>query len=120
MVRVLVVGSIHMDLVVTVDRFPEAGETVIGSGFKMTPGGKGANQAVAAARLGAETYMVGRLGRDFFGQVLRENLRRNRVRDDFVVEDPESYTGVALIFVDREGRNMRGYPRRTWTGLSVA
>jgi len=106
MVRVLVVGSIHMDLVVVLDRFPEIGETVIGRDFKMTPGGKGANQAVAAARLGAETYMVGRLGRDFFGRVLRENLKRNGVRDDFVVEDPESYTGVALIFVDVEGRNM--------------
>jgi len=104
--RILVVGSVHMDFVVVMDRFPVVGETVIGRNFKMTPGGKGANQAVAAARLGAETYMVSRLGRDVIGEKLLENLRRNNVSTDYVVIDPETYTGVALIFVDSEGRNM--------------
>jgi len=104
--RVVVVGSMHMDFVVVLNRFPEIGETVIGKDFKMTPGGKGANQAVSAARLGAETYLVSRVGNDSIGVHLLENLRSNSVRDRYVTIDTESYTGVALIFVDSKGRNM--------------
>ena len=68
MAKVAVVGSINMDLVVRVPRFPLAGETILGGGFQTIPGGKGANQAVAARRLGAEVAMIGRVGGDAFGE----------------------------------------------------
>lgn len=103
---ITVVGSIHVDYTVKLPRLPAIGETVIGLEFKKSPGGKGANQAVASARLGAETYMVGRIGRDEDGRILLENLRSNGVRVDYVKVDPESYTGIALIMVDSEGRNI--------------
>ena len=105
-IRLVVVGSTHMDFTVTTDHLPEVGETVIGSVFKMSPGGKGANQAVAASRLGAQVYMVGRVGRDYLGGLLLENLKGNKVNTVYIVEDPSSYTGVALITVDKNGRNM--------------
>lgn len=100
-----VLGSIHMDYVVTLDRMPRLGETVIGRGFKMTPGGKGANQAVAAARLGAEVYMIGMVGNDVIGDELIKNFERNRVNVDYV-KRAETHSGVALIFVDSEGNNV--------------
>ena len=73
--KIAVLGSIHMDYVVTLDRMPRLGETLIGKEFKMTPGGKGANQAVAAARLGAEVHMIGRVGEDLIGDELIKNLK---------------------------------------------
>ena len=100
-----VLGSIHMDYVVTLDRMPRLGETVIGRGFKMTPGGKGANQAVAAARLGADVYMIGMVGNDVIGDELIKNFERNRVNVDYV-KHAETHSGVALIFVDSEGNNV--------------
>ena len=100
-----VLGSIHMDYVVTLDRMPRLGETVIGRGFKMTPGGKGANQAVAAARLGADVYMIGMVGNDVIGDELIKNFERNRVNVDYV-KRAETHSGVALIFVDSEGNNV--------------
>lgn len=103
---VTVVGSIHVDYTVKLPRLPSIGETVIGLEFKKLPGGKGANQAVAAARLGAETYMVGRVGADEDGRMLLENLRRNSINVDYVKIDPASYTGIALIMVDVEGHNV--------------
>ena len=71
--KILVVGSFVMDLIVTASRFPAAGETVIGSGFTTAPGGKGANQAVQAARLGADVTMFGKVGNDDFGRRLLES-----------------------------------------------
>ncbi len=103
---VTVIGSIHMDFTAVMEKFPRIGETVISYDFKMSPGGKGANQAVAAARLGAKTFMVGKVGDDFIGKILLENLAKNNVLTDYVSIDNTVYTGLALIFVDREGRNM--------------
>ncbi|RLG77772.1 MAG: ribokinase [Thermoprotei archaeon] len=105
MVRVVVVGSIHMDFYVKVPRIPRPGETVLGSGFIMSPGGKGANQAVGAARLGAETYMVGRVGKDWLGNALIDNFRANGVNSEYVMQDPSIHTGVAFILLEESGEN---------------
>ncbi|MCX7680897.1 MAG: ribokinase [Anaerolineae bacterium] len=104
-VRITVVGSLNMDMVVRVPRLPRPGETVIGSDFRTIPGGKGANQAVAAARLGAQTSMVGRVGRDDFGRLLLDNLAAAQVDHRFVRQDPGAPTGVAFIEVDDAGKN---------------
>jgi ribokinase len=106
MVRVTVVGSLNMDLVVKARRLPRAGETVSGGTFDTFPGGKGANQAVAAARLGARVAMVGRVGGDAFGRQLVDALTRDRIEVSHVRADPGSATGVAFIGVDVEGQNM--------------
>ncbi|MBI2862024.1 MAG: ribokinase [Chloroflexi bacterium] len=104
--RVVVVGSANMDLVVKVPHLPQTGETVLGGTFLRAPGGKGANQAVAAARLGCEVFFVGRVGTDPFGDELLAGLARDGVRLDYVVRDQEAPTGVALIFVGEDGSNM--------------
>lgn len=106
MVPVCVVGSLNMDLVVKVARFPQVGETVSGGAFATFPGGKGANQAVAAARLGARVAMVGRTGADSFGRQLADVLGRDGIDVRHVRADPDAATGVAFVGVDGEGRNM--------------
>ncbi|MFN2182802.1 MAG: ribokinase, partial [Anaerolineae bacterium] len=103
--RIAVAGSLNMDLVVRSPRIPRPGETIIGGEYRHVPGGKGANQAVAAARLGAQVAMVGRLGRDAFGDQLRNNLAAGGVDTSFVVQDAGIATGVALIVVDDAGQN---------------
>jgi ribokinase len=103
--HVTVVGSLNMDLVARAPRIPRAGETIIGGNFHMLPGGKGANQAVAAARLGAQVSMVGRVGRDAFAGPLLDNLTAAKVDHTFVTQDPEAGTSVALIVVDDAGQN---------------
>jgi ribokinase len=103
--RVTVVGSLNMDLVARAPRIPQPGETIIGGDFHTVPGGKGANQAVAAARLGAQVSMVGRVGRDAFADPLLNNLAAAGVDHTFVTQDPEAATGVALIVVDDAGQN---------------
>lgn len=102
---IIVVGSLNMDLVVRAPRLPQVGETIIGSEFGTYPGGKGANQAVAAARLGGAVKMIGRVGKDDFGQALLGNVSDNGVDTSFILRDPQSATGVALITVDDAGRN---------------
>ncbi len=102
---IIVFGSINMDLIAQVPRLPKHGETLTGTGFFTTPGGKGANQAVAAARLGALTYMVGRVGNDEFGAVLRKHLEDEGVRTNAVTTDPEFSSGVAQIAVEESGQN---------------
>jgi len=106
MVKVCVVGSLNMDLVVKGPRLPRVGETVSGGTFATFPGGKGANQAVAAARLGAHVTMVGKVGQDAFGRQLVNGLRREDIDVAHVGVDPGEATGVAFIGVDGEGRNM--------------
>jgi ribokinase len=103
--RVTVVGSLNMDLVVRVPRFAQPGETIIGGDFRTVPGGKGANQAVAAARLGAQVSMVGRVGCDAFSGPLLENLACAGVDHTFVTQDEGAATGIALIAVDDAGQN---------------
>lgn len=102
--RVTVLGSANMDLVGTSDRLPQAGETVLGNDFAMIPGGKGANQALAAAHAGAECVMVAAVGDDTFGPVLRSGLAAAGVDVDLVRVAPGP-SGVALIAVDRRGEN---------------
>ncbi len=103
--HILVVGSINTDLVVRVPRHPQIGETILGGSFATFPGGKGANQAVAAARLGAEVKMIGRVGKDAFGEALLETVARDGVDTSFLFRDPDAASGVALITVDEAGRN---------------
>jgi len=104
--RIAVVGSLHMDLTVKAEAIPHVGETVLGREFKMAPGGKGANQAVAAAKLGANVTMIGRVGTDSFGDDLIKNLVQHGINADYIMRDPETYTGLALIMVDRKGENI--------------
>lgn len=99
MTRIVVVGSINMDLVTVVGRFPDPGETLLGERFFTTHGGKGANQAVAAARLGAKVVMVGAIGRDAFGDQLRENLQREGVALDHLHMLEDETSGTASIAI---------------------
>lgn len=101
---VLVIGSLNADLVVRAPRFPKPGETISGEGLQIIPGGKGANQAVAAARQGASVGMVGRVGKDSFGPFLLNSLRSDHIDASHVIVD-ESATGTAIIVVDSNGQN---------------
>lgn len=103
--RISVVGSLNMDLVVRSPHFPQPGETIFGSDFETIPGGKGANQAVAAARLGGQVSMVGRVGDDAFADALVDNLASAGVDSSFVLRDERAASGVALIVVDDNGEN---------------
>ena len=103
--NVVVVGSANMDLVVRAHRAPGAGETVQGRSLDYLPGGKGANQAVAAARLGARTYMVCRVGDDSLGEPVRRNLIENGVDISHVRVATGTPQGLAIIIVDDEGQN---------------
>ena len=101
---ILVAGSLNMDLVASARRLPGKGETVFGDRFATFPGGKGANQAVAAGKLGADVRMVGCVGKDGFGAQLLESLKKSDVDARFV-EQVDNTTGTALITVDAEGSN---------------
>jgi ribokinase len=102
---IVVIGSLNMDLVVKTERMPSPGETLAGSGFRTIPGGKGANQAAAMARLGGRVSMVGRVGADAFGRELVDNLAAQGVDTRHVRADSEAPTGIAMIVVDRDGEN---------------
>lgn len=104
MKRIVVIGSVSMDLVVTTDKRPQAGETVIGQAFQTVPGGKGANQAVAAARLGGRVEMVGCVGSDEFGQRIRQNFEQNEVGTQQLRTIDGEVTGTAHIVL-AEGDN---------------
>jgi len=97
--RVFVAGSINMDVVATADRHPQVGETVAGKAVLYFPGGKGANQAVAAAKLGASSTLIGRLGTDTFGQELRTFLAAQGIDLALVKDTAEAHTGTALITI---------------------
>ncbi len=104
MPEILVVGSLNADLVVRTPRFPQPGETISGEDLQVIPGGKGANQAVAAARHGANVSMLGRVGKDTFGDFLLDNLKQNQV-DVRSVQRDDASTGTAIIVVDSNGQN---------------
>ncbi|HDR4725841.1 MULTISPECIES: ribokinase [Bacillus] len=106
MPNIAVVGSISMDLVAVSKKRPKAGETVIGEAFHTIPGGKGANQAVAAARLGANVAMVGAVGNDNYGTVVRSNLENERVFIDYVVPVTDAATGIAHIVLAEEDNSI--------------
>jgi len=101
---ILVIGSLNADLVVRAPHFPQPGETISGDDLHIIPGGKGANQAVAAARQGASVAMLGRVGKDSFGDTLLDNLKNNHV-DISNIERDDASTGTAIIVVDRNGQN---------------
>jgi ribokinase len=102
---IVVIGSLNMDLVVRVARMPRGGETVPGGDLQLIPGGKGANQAVAAARLGSSVAMVGRVGNDAFGPRLVDGLGSQGVDVTHVTADTDIATGTAMILVDDRGEN---------------
>jgi ribokinase len=102
---IVVVGSANTDMVIQVDRIPGPGETVIGREFVIAPGGKGANQAVAAARLGADVTFVARLGADTFGDRALAGYEDEGIDTSYIARDAEAASGVALIFVDDAGEN---------------
>lgn len=105
MSKIVVVGSLNMDLVVQANRLPVGGETILGKAFHEIPGGKGANQAVAMARLGAAVEMIGRVGQDGFGKSLLSTLAADGVQTDSVTMVEGMSTGVALITVQDSGEN---------------
>ena len=102
---IVVLGGINMDLIGTAPRLPSPGETVVGEQFYTSPGGKGANQAVAAARLGAQVKMVGRVGSDVFGRGLLDGLRDQGIDVTAVAEDPDHASGIAIIILDVNRQN---------------
>jgi len=103
--KVVVVGSSNTDMVTKLERLPIPGETLIAKSFIIAAGGKGANQAVATARLGGEVTFVARVGTDIFGEQAVQNFQKEGIITDFIVKDNENPSGVALIFVDQEGEN---------------
>jgi ribokinase len=106
--RIVVIGSINMDLVCRTRRIPGAGETILGENLITVAGGKGANQAVAAAKLAkpdTEVYQIGRVGNDVFGQRLLDGLAQHEVRTEFVTVTEGASSGCAIVMVDRKGEN---------------
>jgi ribokinase len=104
--RIVVVGSVNTDMVVKGRQLPRPGETVTGGQFIMAAGGKGANQAVAAARLGAQVTLIAKVGCDVFGDQAVDNFRREGICTDRILRDTDHATGVALILVDEAGENL--------------
>src|SRR5512140_1175735 len=100
MADILVIGSLNADLVVRAPHFPAPGETIRGGDLATIAGGKGANQAVAAARLGAAVAMIGCVGADAFGATLIQNLKQNNIDARRVLRDGAAATGTAIIIVD--------------------
>ena len=104
MKNICVIGSLNMDLVVKVNDRPKGGQTVIGGDFKEVPGGKGANQAVAMARLGGKVNMIGKVGKDGFGETLLNALKNDNVNTEYINKE-DIATGVAMITVDKNAEN---------------
>ena len=103
--RIVVVGSANVDLIMKVQRVPEPGETVPEGSFSVAAGGKGANQAVTLARLGADVHFVGRVGNDHFGAFEEESLKKAGVSISMIARDDSAHTGTVIILVDRDGQN---------------
>ena len=103
--KVLVIGSSNTDMVVQTAEFPKPGETVLGGTFMMTAGGKGANQAVAAARLGADVRFVAKIGKDIFGQEAKKGFLKEGLDIEYLIETAHHASGVALITVNANGEN---------------
>jgi ribokinase len=106
--KIVVVGSSNTDMIVKLSHLPAPGETVINGSFTMAAGGKGANQAVAAARAGGEVTLLTKVGTDLFGSQSMESFRREGINAEFIGTDAASPSGVALIFVDDRGENSIG------------
>ena len=105
MEKILVVGSLNLDLMIEVEKLPTAGQTILGKSAAMIPGGKGANQAYAAGKLGGNVRMIGAVGWDIYGEKLLRNLQDVKVDTSGIEFIEESETGKAIVEVDAEGRN---------------
>ncbi len=105
MKRIVVIGSTNTDMVVKAERIPAPGETILGGRFLMNPGGKGANQAVAAARLCGDVTFVAKVGDDLFGREAKGLFAKEGIRTEYVLTDASEPSGVALIMVDAKGEN---------------
>ncbi|WP_343009781.1 ribokinase [Clostridium celatum] len=103
--KVCVLGSMNMDLVVKVNDIPRVGETILSKSFEKIAGGKGANQAVAAKRCGAEVAMIAKIGKDENGQILKDKLIEDNIDVKYVFEDKREATGMAIIMVNENGNN---------------
>jgi ribokinase len=102
---IVVIGSSNTDMVIKADKFPLPGETILGGKFFMFPGGKGANQAVAASRLGGDVTFIAKVGNDIFGKQALQQFKKEGIHTEFVLSDPDQPSGVALITVDAKGEN---------------
>lgn len=103
--KIIVIGSSNTDMVVKSSVLPKPGETILGGTFLMNAGGKGANQAVAAARLGGDVMLVAKVGNDIFGKQSIDGFKKEKINTDFVFIDEEAPSGTALIMVNEEGEN---------------
>ena len=103
--KIVVVGSSNTDMIIKAPRIPKRGETVLGGQFSMAPGGKGAIQAVAAARAGGDVVFIARVGSDFFGERAIKSFHLDRIDASLISKDREEPSGIALVLVDEEGRN---------------
>ena len=103
--KIVIVGSINTDMIVKVPRIPKPGETILGGKFSTAAGGKGANQAVAAARAGGDVTFIARVGNDMFGKQALEEFESNNINAKYIKTDNAEPSGVALIFVDEKGEN---------------
>ncbi|NLH74092.1 MAG: ribokinase [Verrucomicrobia bacterium] len=103
--KIVVVGSSNTDMIIKLERIPRPGETLLGGEFAMAAGGKGANQAVAAARAGGDVVFVARVGDDMFGEQAVSGFVRDKICVDYIVRDKRAPSGVALIFVAKDGQN---------------
>lgn len=102
---IVVIGSSNTDMVIKADKFPLPGETILGGKFFMFPGGKGANQAVAASRLGGNVTFIAKVGNDIFGKQALQQFKKEGIRTEYVIPDADLPSGVALITVDAKGEN---------------
>lgn len=105
MKKIVIIGSSNTDMVIKSERLPVPGETILGGTFLMNPGGKGANQAVAVARLGGDTTFITKVGNDTFGEQSVELYKSENINTDYIFSDPELPSGIALITVDKNAEN---------------
>lgn len=103
--KICILGSINMDMVVSVDKMPLVGETIFSENFKLAHGGKGANQAVASQRLGSEVYMISKVGKDAYGLQILNSLEKENINIANIFKDDVNPTGTAIITVNSEGNN---------------
>jgi ribokinase len=103
--NITVIGSSNTDMIIKVPRLPKPGETVLGGKFSTAPGGKGANQAVAAARSGGNVTFVARVGDDIFGEQALKGFKEDGINTDFIIKDKDAPSGIAEIFVSEDGEN---------------
>ena len=103
--KITIIGSSNTDLIMQVDKTPGPGETIIGKKFSVTPGGKGANQAVAAARSGGDVSFIGCIGKDVFGNLAIEKLDKDNIDTSSIYRESDAPSGMALVYVDADGEN---------------